>query len=339
MKPPSLLRNAIFSATIFFATSVFDASTLNAQTVQEQNNAMIEELKKVHNLTPEQVKKFEDILASSNVMSQGNPAVTKHPMTSAACEEQRKGIAENPEFEKICGAKHMAPLYPAGGQPSDAKACIDQFEFPNIPCSYPLVWTQANEAADICHAMGKRLCDAHEWEGACQGDVTEPDYPFELAANKNENDAVKAMRAAHNRKHAPSKKWSFGPAPKKGVCAMNSTKNDGCNGGDWKRCGSNTYPAGSFPDCKSSLGVYDLNGNAAEHMNLPLNKDQMASTGSRTYGVTEMKGSWFIWDKFSAHEDWCRWRAPYWHGTKLMDAKSHHNYHLSFRCCSEAAKK
>jgi len=324
--------------SLFLIGPILCASISSAQTVKDQNNALIEDLKRVHSLNPEQVKKIEEILVSSQVMSQGNPAVTKHPMTPAACQEKRKGLQENPEFEKICGAKHMAPLYPVGGNAVDAKACIDQFEFPNIPCSYPLVWTKANEAAEICHVMGKRLCDAHEWEGACQGDVSEADYPFELALNKSDNEAVKAMRAAHNRKHAPTKKWSFGPAPKKGVCAMNSTKNDGCNGGDWKRCGSNTYPAGSFPDCKSSLGVYDLNGNAAEHMNLPLNKEQMASLGSRTYGVTEMKGSWFIWDKFAAHEDWCRWRAPYWHGSKLMDAKSHHNYHLSFRCCGDVKK-
>jgi hypothetical protein len=79
--------------------------------------------------------------------------------------------------------------------------------------------------------------------------------------------------------------------------------------------------------------VYDLNGNAAEHMNLPLAADQMASRGSTSLGYTEMKGSWFIFDRYRAHEDWCRWRAPYWHGSRVMDPKSHENYHLSFRCC------
>jgi hypothetical protein len=46
-----------------------------------------------------------------------------------------------------------------------------------------------------------------------------------------------------------------------------------------------------------------------------------------------MKGSWFIFDSYRAHEDWCRWRAPYWHGSRVMDPKSHENYHLGFRCC------
>ena len=51
----------------------------------------------------------------------------------------------------------MAPLYnPDTQKPRDAKACIDQFEFPNIPCEYPVVWVKA-EAAEICQAQGKRL--------------------------------------------------------------------------------------------------------------------------------------------------------------------------------------
>ena len=76
-----------------------------------------------------------------------------------------------------------------------------------------------------------------------------------------------------------------------------------------------------------------VHGNAAEHPNLPLDESQLASQGSRQLGYTEMKGSWFIWDRFRAHEDWCRWRAPFWHGSRVLDASSHHNYHLGFRCC------
>ena len=68
-------------------------------------------------------------------------------------------------------------------------------------------------------------------------------------------------------------------------------------------------------------------------MNLPLNEQQMSSLGSKELGYTEMKGSWFIFDTYRAHEDWCRWRAPFWHGTRVMDPASHANYHLGFRCC------
>jgi hypothetical protein len=62
----------------------------------------------------------------------------------------------------------------------------------------------------------------------------------------------------------------------------------------------------------------------------------MASRGSTTLGVTEMKGSWFIWDTIRAHEHWSRWRAPFWHGTRVMSESSHRNYHLGFRCFRDA---
>jgi hypothetical protein len=77
--------------------------------------------------------------------------------------------------------------------------------------------------------------------------------------------------------------------------------------------------------------VYDQHGNAAEHMNLPTKPEELASAGGM--GLTEMKGSWFIFSGYEAHPDDCRWRAPDWHGSKVMDPRSHANYHLGFRCC------
>lgn len=318
--------------------------TLSAVSYADDKNLdrekLIELISKEHALNAEQKKKLSEVMSSSRYIGQGNPDVTVHPISREACQENRKKITDTKAgFVGVCGRPHMAPLYDVDKvKAENAKVCIDQFEFPGIPCEYPVVWVRANEAAEICHAMGKRLCDAHEWEGACQGTMTGPDYDFASIAGMETKAAVKKMRSAHNRSVRAGKKWSYGPAFQKGICAQNSFKNDKCNGGNWKECGSNTYPAGSFPNCTSPLQVYDINGNAAEHMNLPLTEDQRAKAGG-TYGVTEMKGSWFIWDKFQAHEDWCRWRAPFWHGTRVLSDHSHHNYHLGFRCCSDVAAK
>jgi hypothetical protein len=83
----------------------------------------------------------------------------------------------------------------------------------------------------------------------------------------------------------------------------------------------------------SPFGVYDQHGNAAEHMSLPLAPRELAR--DHAYGWTEMKGSWFIFASYEAHEDDCRWRAPNWHGSRVLDASSHSNYHLGFRCCKD----
>ena len=304
--------------------------------LKQQNEVLFRQLKEVRGLSDQQIAAVRKIFERSGYIGQGNPSVTQHPVTPEQCQAKVKQAGvdyQNARFEKICGGKYMAPLYdPAKEQPEDAKVCMDQFEFPNIPCTYPVTWVKANEAAEICWAVGERIADAHEWEGACEGDLQPPDYEWNTLKGLDPTAAIAKMRADHNRKDGSTKKWSYGPQYKAGVCATSSTKTAGCNGGEWSGCGSNTFPTGDFPECHSPLQIYDMNGNAAESMNLPLNAGQMSSSGSHELGYTELKGSWFIFDTYRAHEDWCRWRAPFWHGTKVLDEHSHANYHLGFRC-------
>ena len=315
----------------------------SAETLKENNQQLLQQLQNVHGLSEEESAAVRRVFRGSPYIGQGNPQISRHPATTQQCLAKLEQLSisyENSQYEQICGAKYMAPLYdPNHEAPEDAKVCIDQFEFPNIPCEYPVVWVRTREAAEICSGMGKRLCDAHEWEGGCQGELTPPDYRFDVTQGLAPNKAVRKARLLHNRANSNDRKWSYGTQYQKGICGADSAKSPGCNGGGWNSCGSNTYPVGFFPDCRSTLDVYDLNGNAAEHMNLPLREDQMASRGSTKLGYTEMKGSWFIFDKYQAHQDWCRWRAPYWHGSRVMAKKSHHNYHLGFRCCKTVEKQ
>ena len=278
-----------------------------------------------------------EILKSNPYIGQGNPAITKHPVTREQCLQQAEKTGHsylNPEFLNICGNKYMAPLYdPLKEDAQDAKVCIDQFEFPNIPCEYPVVWVRANEAAAICELQGKRLCDAHEWEGACEGRLAKPDYLFELGQGQSISEKVSIRRKKHN--SSVRKTWAYGSVRRLGICSSNSFKSKECSGGDWEKCGSNTYPAGYSRECKSRLEVYDQHGNAAEHMNLPMVGNEISTQTKTSSGVTEMKGSWFIFDKYKAHSDYCRWRAPYWHGSRVKSQNSHRNYHLGFRCCKD----
>lgn len=312
-----------------------------AQSKSSHLNSLLQKLEEVHSITKEQQTSLQSIFEKSPSITQGVESITVHPLSKEACLKQleaKGGITyfDNPAFKLACHNKRfMAPVSQEG--PSDvskATFCMDQFEFPNIPCEYPLVWTKANEADQICKAMGKRLCDADEWEGGCAG--------------KFIPDALKdSMPAPIHELHGKSRKehnatrpilWAYGPKKNHSLCGTNSGKTPGCDaslkpgGNPYKACGSNTYPSGSFLECHSPFYIYDQHGNAAETMNLPFTKSQAARNGGT--GFTELKGSWFVFAKIEAHPDDCRYRAPYWHGTEIVDPHSHGFYHLGFRCCS-----
>ncbi|MEZ4310657.1 MAG: SUMF1/EgtB/PvdO family nonheme iron enzyme [Polyangiaceae bacterium] len=276
----------------------------------------------------EEVGAVRAIFEASPYLGQGNPEVSVHPMTRAECRQKRAEAQIAADDQAACGKKYMVPVWDpeAGGTRESAKVCIDQYEFPGVPCEYPVVNVRANEAAAICRAVGERLCDAHEWEGACAGAVREPSVEYMFDHDRRYSSGM------HNLKRQIV--WAYGAKKNHLLCGTTSFKTKGCPGGGWKQCGSNTFPAGSFPECKSPFGVYDQHGNAAEHMNLPTRAEELMSAGAEG-GVTEMKGSWFIFAKGEPHLDDCRWREPSWHESRVSDPNSHRNYHLGFRCCRD----
>ncbi len=218
------IRAIVIAALLGLALAAPSSSA--AQPLREENEALFTELQKVHGLSEDQMQAVRRIFFRSGYIGQGNPAIARHPATSRQCREQlAERNVQNSEFERICRAKYMAPLYnPAREKPQEARVCIDQFEFPDIPCAYPVVWVRAREAAEICRAVGKRICDAHEWEGACAGALDAPDYRFDLAKGAPPNVAVERMRQAHNRSHEANKAWAYGPRYEKGICAAASQK-------------------------------------------------------------------------------------------------------------------
>ncbi|MBL9021600.1 MAG: SUMF1/EgtB/PvdO family nonheme iron enzyme [Myxococcales bacterium] len=303
---------------------------LYPKTIEEQRAAMFGRMQVMLGLDGKQLDALKAIFDKSPVMGQGNPELTEYAMTRKECRDKREKLGVFDEDSDVCGAPFMVPLFnPKAGQTEkDATACIDRFEFPNIPCEYPVTWISARDAELACEAIGKRLCDAHEWEGACAGAVLDPDTEY----------AWKLPRKEAKHRHNSDREivWAYGADKEHQKCAMGSSKSKSCEKSGFKKCGSNSYPAGAFPECRSKLGVYDQHGNVAEHMNLPLRPEQLGSRGGS--GETEMKGSWFIFQKYEAHDDDCRWRAPDWHVTKVMSHDSHLNYHLGFRCCKDVKR-
>lgn len=306
------------------------------ETMEAQREALLRKLRKFAGLSEEQVEATRQIFSQRRWMGQGNPKPTTHPMTRAECRRIRAQAPQVVGGESRCQSSHMVPIYnPRQGETKEqASVCIDQFEYPNIPCEYPVTWVPAHLAHGLCQVQGKRLCDAHEWEGACAGAVlpVPEEYHFGVRANESVNARRTQMEYEHNLQRETV--WAYGRQKDHTKCATMSRKNPDCVTPTWQACGTNTYPAGAFPECVSPFGVYDLHGNAAEHMNLPLAEDQLASRGTQL-GQTEMKGSWFIFSRYEAHLDDCRWRAPDWHGSRVLHPESHMNYHLGFRCCRD----
>jgi sulfatase modifying factor 1 len=300
------------------------------KTLDEQRRALFLALRSKLDYSPAEAAAIEAIVEASRFIGQGNPAVSHHVMTPAECRAIRREIAAPPTYPP-CDRKNMVPLYdPGAGETAvDARVCIDQFEFPDIACEYPVVYPTSREAALLCVAAGKRICDAHEWEGACAGALHPPEEEYEFGKPRP------YATWLHN-KHREIR-WAYGPKKDHALCATGAVKSPKCAGGGFSSCGTHTWPAGAFPACVSPFGVYDQHGNAAEHMNLPLAPAELASRGGT--GATEMKGSWFIFAREEAHEDDCRWRAKDWHPSALMDEDSHRNYHLGFRCCKDVAAK
>lgn len=304
---------------------------LGGGTLGERNQTLLLNMQRSLRLTAEQVEAVRAVVGADDWIGQGNPKISRHPLTRAECLARRAAAPRLAAEDPRCGAPSMVPLYDptAGEHPESARTCIDQFEFPNIACEYPLVWTRSSEAATLCKAVGKRLCDAHEWEGGCAGALksVESEYAF--------GERRIMMAYLHNERR--ERVWAYGKEKNHALCATLSKKSPKCLAGGWHVCGTNDYPAGSFPECVSPLGVYDQHGNVAEHMSFPTRLEELASRGG--VGQTEMKGSWFIFAQAEAHEDDCRFRAPAWHVTRTDDPNSHRNYHLGFRCCRDLPAK
>ena len=301
----------------------FEADEPVEPTLVDQRAALLARMGKALALDETELAAVERIFRASPQLGQGNPLISRHPMTRAECRAARRAAAITDPDVPRCGAKAMVPVYdPRSGTPETARVCIDRFEFPNVACDYPVVNVRSSEASELCHALGKRLCDAHEWEGACAGALASPEGEYLWPRDR--------MQASYSHNMARERVWAYGPVRDASRCAMGSHVTHDCPGGGWELCGSNTYPAGSFPGCVSAFGVYDQHGNAAEHMSRPRTP---AELGGR--GETEMKGSWFVFATTPAHEDDCRWRAPAWHATPVDAVSSHRNYHLGFRCCRD----
>lgn len=311
-----------------------DSVDVRSLDLVEQRTYLIDLLRKSHSLTPSVEAELERIVSGSDWLGFGNPKLSRAALSREECVKRRQQAAVAPADPR-CGSPYMVPVFPAGADlRTQPQVCIDQYEFPNLPCEYPIVWVRASEAVQLCAALGKRLCDAHEWEGAC-ADGHQPlaqEYLWSELPKGTSKEILRHRRLTLEHLHNKDRKksWAYGSKPEPQRCAMFSRKDPSCEVVDFSTCGTNNFPAGSFPSCASESGVYDQHGNVAEHMSIPVYPEEVGGKG-----WTEMKGSWFAFGIEEPHPDDCHWRAKNWHTTRVTEPESHRNYHLGFRCCRD----
>src|SRR6185369_17807094 len=83
-------------------------------TLAARNEALFRQMQQALGLDDATMARIRAIFARSGYVGQGNPAITQHPATPQECEAraEKAGVHfANPEFERICGARYMAPLY------------------------------------------------------------------------------------------------------------------------------------------------------------------------------------------------------------------------------------
>ena len=174
--------------------------------------------------------------------------------------------------------------------------CMDVYEYPNVAGQIPQNLTSWQEAKDTCEGLGKRLCSPDEHTFACEGEAITPHVTGFVRDGK---------KCSYDRQYIP-RTFNF---LKREACAADPACAAALAAIDQR------VPSGSMPDCKSDSGIYDLNGNVNEWVEIP-DRGLAKRAG--------LKGGWW-----GPVRDRCRPITTF-HG------ESDFGYEVGFRCCKDA---
>lgn len=217
------------------------------------------------------------------------------PNVEQRCLEHGKEGKSAEDSETIC-MKFEKPSICLSPTKARMRYCMDRHEFPNKEGELPRVLVTWEEAAHQCKLVGKRLCSESEFNFACEGEEMRPySYGFDRDASKCNQDK------------------EYRDPPEEPLRPLPDCMRD-------KRCAAalakldQREPIGSHLQCVSPFGIYDLNGNVNEFVQLRYKPAPHRAA---------LKGGW--WGPVRAR---CRPIVTH-HDEKYL------GYEVGFRCCSK----
>lgn len=176
--------------------------------------------------------------------------------------------------------------------------CMDRFEYPNKQGELPRVLVQWTEAVKRCEAEGKRLCTEDEFNFACEGPEM---LPYASGFVRDEA-KCNIDRPYHKPDHSKRMK-TYDRCMADPICSAEMKRLD------------QRHRIGERLTCVSWAGIYDLNGNVNEWVNLPKEKRPNRSG---------LKGGWW-----GPVRNRCR-------PTVTFHKEEDYGYEQGFRCCKDA---
>jgi formylglycine-generating enzyme len=257
------------------------------------------------------------VVESSSPTSATNPPSSASPSSDAelaaaqACPSDMVLVEGSfcPEVEQRCASPEGASLtgqamcreFHAPSRCLSARRelkrfCIDRYEWPNRAGVRPQVLTQWTEARALCSGAGKRLCRDTEWLFACEGEAMLP-YTYGYVRDPT----ICVLDRLYIEPGDAFLRWDAclaDPACKARFARLDQRE-----------------PAGASAKCVSPFGVFDMNGNVNEWVEVP------GATYPKRSGL---KGGWW-----GPVRNRCR-------PTVRFHKEDDWGYEVGFRCCEDA---
>jgi formylglycine-generating enzyme required for sulfatase activity len=177
--------------------------------------------------------------------------------------------------------------------------CIDRFEYPNEPGQMPWVLTSWLQAKSLCSKQGKRLCTEDEFNFACEGPEMLPySYGYERSSETCNIDKP------YERPDLSRAMLTYEKCLVDERCSLELKRLD------------QRHAIGARMTCTSWAGVFDINGNVNEWVELP---------GKKAPHRSGLKGGW--WGPVRSR---CR-------PTVTFHKEFDYGYEAGFRCCKDVS--